>query len=121
MRAGLRFVGAGPGRRGIAEKSQRLFARRAELEIPTRGDYQGVSRRDRTRFNALRFRAGRAAPHLALTLEEIPDLFNLAMPDGPRDLVWAERRLAQAGCGCALSFTDQQPDLRTVRCLVGGF
>jgi len=121
MRGGLRFVGAGPGRRGIAEKPQRLFARRAELEIPTRGDYQGVSRLDGNRFNALWFRAGRAAPDLALTLEEVPDLFNLAMPHRPRDLVWAECRLAEAGCGCALPFTDQQPDPRTVRSLVRGF
>jgi len=90
MRGGLRFVGAGPGRRRIAEKPQGLFAGRAELEIPTRRDYQGVARPDGNRFNASWFRAGRAAPHLALTLEEVPDLFDLPMPDRPRDLVWAE-------------------------------
>ncbi len=76
---------------------------------------------DRHRLHGCGFYFGRATPDKPFALQEIPDLFHMAVADGSGSLTRTERRQGEAGPGGVFSLSDQESDLRPIRCLDNTF
>ena len=110
----LGFVWTWPGRRGVAEEAQRGGAFGAELEPPAGGDGQGVAGAHEDRIDGFGFMARKASPHLALALQDVPDLLHRLVPHWAGDLSCGQSNFAQAGFGGCVPAIDQEPYLGAV-------
>ena len=86
----------------------------AELEPPARRNGQGIPGLHRHSGNVGRGCFRRAAPHLPHAGQNVPNLLNGAVINGPGDLAGWQGNFHHAGAPDAVAVVNQQPDLGAV-------